>query len=293
MTWKGIVLAGGTGSRLFPVTTAVSKQLLPIYDKPMVFYPLSLLMLAGIRDVLLISTARDLGAYQELLGTGAGFGVRMSYAEQARPEGLAQAFLIGREFVGDASVCLVLGDNLLFGQGLTDKLRAACARTSGATVFAYEVKDADRFAVVDFDAQGRALSIEEKPAVPRSRFAVPGIYFYDNRVLDYARALTPSARGELEVTDLNRRYLADGELHVEILGRGYAWLDAGTHDSLIAASHFVQTVESRQRFKIACLEEIGYSRGWIDADALRAQAARFRGTEYAEHLLSLLSAERR
>ncbi|MGE0483635.1 MAG: glucose-1-phosphate thymidylyltransferase RfbA [Gammaproteobacteria bacterium] len=289
MTWKGIILAGGSGTRLYPVTTVISKQLLPVYNKPMVYYPLSVLMLAGIRDVLLISTPRDLPAYRELLGDGSDFGLRMEYLEQAQPEGIAQAFVLGGDFIADDPVCLVLGDNILFGHGLTDLLKCAVAEPAGATVFAYAVRDAGRFAVVEFDAEHRVLSIEEKPLNPRSRWAVPGLYFYDNEVVDIARRLRPSSRGELEITDVNAAYLEQGRLRVQLLGRGYAWLDAGTHDSLVAASQFVQTIESRQRYKIACLEEIAFNAGWIDADRVVSQANRYRGTEYGEHLASLVS----
>ncbi|MGR8919337.1 MAG: glucose-1-phosphate thymidylyltransferase RfbA [Gammaproteobacteria bacterium] len=289
MAWKGILLSGGSGTRLYPVTSVVSKQLLPIYNKPMVFYSLSVLMLAGIREILLISTPHDLPLYRELLGDGSPYGIRLSYAPQPSPDGLAQAFIIGREFIAEDNVSLVLGDNILFGHGLTDKLTKACAREVGATVFAYAVKDPDRFAVISLDDAGRPVALEEKPENPGSRLAVPGLYFYDNQVVDFARTLRPSARGELEITDVNKRYLERGELAVEMLERGYAWLDAGTHDSLIAASQFVQTVESRQQFMIACLEEIAYNRGWIDRETVLAQAARYRGTDYGAHLEALIA----
>lgn len=288
MQWKGIVLAGGSGTRLAPVTQVVSKQLLPVYDKPMIFYSLSLLMLAGIREIAIISTPHDIGQYQQLLGDGAQYGVSFTYLTQPQPDGLAQAFLLGETFIGSDNVALVLGDNVMFGHGLTDQLRAARERERGATVFAYAVKDPSSFAVVTLDGEGNPISIDEKPAEPKSRYAVPGLYFYDNNVVGIAHQVKPSPRGELEITDVNRAYLAAGELNVEVLGRGYAWLDAGTHDSLIAASLFVQTVEARQRFKIACLEEIAFTSGWIGENMVRDQASRYKGTDYGAHLLELL-----
>jgi glucose-1-phosphate thymidylyltransferase len=284
---KGIVLAGGSGTRLHPSTRGISKQLLPIYDKPMVFYPLSTLMLAGIRDVLLISTPEDLPSYRRLLGDGRPMGLRLEYAAQPRPEGLAQAFLIGRDFVGGDRVALALGDNVFYGHGLPEMLQRAAARERGATVFGYQVHDPERYGVVEFDADGRVVGIEEKPARPRSSYAVTGLYFYDNRVLDVAAGLSPSARGELEITDVNVRYLEWGELHVELLGRGFAWLDTGTHQSLLQASNYVETLEQRQGLKIACLEEIAFARGWITVDELERQGKVMESSSYGQYLLRL------
>ena len=284
---KGIVLAGGSGTRLYPITQGVSKQLLPVYDKPMIYYPLSVLMLAGIRDILLITTPEDIGSFRRLLGDGSQFGIRLDYAIQPNPDGLAQAFLIGEEFIGDDRVCLVLGDNIFYGQGFSPLLREAAQRTRGATVFGYQVKDPERFGVVAFDEQRRAISIEEKPARPRSNFAVTGLYFYDNQVVELARQVRPSPRGELEITSINQAYLERGELQVELLGRGFAWLDTGTHDSLLEAGQFVATIENRQGYKIACLEEIAFKNGWLTADNLRDRSQRLAKSSYGAYLLSL------
>lgn len=290
--YKGIVLAGGNGTRLHPITLGVSKQMLPIYDKPMIYYPLSVLMLAGIRDVLVISTPEDLPGFRRMLGDGARFGIRLQYAEQPRPEGLAQAFLIGAGFIGDDNVCLVLGDNIFYGHHFSDTLRLAVARERGATIFGYHVTDPERFGVVEFDAERRVVSIEEKPSRARSQYAVPGLYFYDNEVMRVARGIRPSARGELEITDVNRAYLERGDLHVELLGRGFAWLDTGTHESLLEAGMFVQAVEHRQGLKIACLEEIGYRNRWLTREQLQAEGHAQGHTGYGQYLLRLVEEER-
>jgi len=288
---KGIVLAGGSGTRLHPLTLAISKQLLPVYDKPLIYYPLSVLMLAGIREILIITTPEDAAAFRRLLGDGSQFGLSLQYATQAEPNGIAQAFLIGEEFIAGEPVALVLGDNLFYGSGFSPKLRDAATLTEGAAVFGYQVKDPERFGVVEFDAGLNAISIEEKPAEPRSRWAVTGLYFYDGEVVDVARRVQPSARGELEITSVNQDYLSRGKLRVELLGRGYAWLDTGTHESLLEAAHFVQTVEHRQGFKVACLEEIAYRAGWLDRETVRRRGEAMGKTGYGRYLIEVADEE--
>lgn len=284
---KGIILAGGSGTRLYPLTKVVSKQLLPVYDKPMVYYPLSVLMLAGIKDILIISTPQDIERYEQILGDGSDYGVSFSYAVQPDPGGLAQAFLIGEDFIGDDNVALVLGDNIFYGHGLTNLLHNASDRKQGATVFGYYVNDPERFGVVEFDQEGKAVSIEEKPNDPKSNYAVTGLYFYDNRVIDIAKNIEPSERGELEITDINKKYLEMGELNVELLGRGYAWLDTGTHASLLEASQFIETVEKRQSLKIACLEEIAYKMGYISRGKLLELAEPLKKNQYGQYLIKI------
>ena len=285
--FKGIVLAGGSGSRLHPITKGVSKQLLPIYDKPMIFYPISVLMLSGIREILIISTPEDMDGYKRLLGDGSSFGLSIKYAIQPSPDGLAQAFIIGEDFIGDSNVALVLGDNIFYGQHFSNNLNTAASRKKGATVFGYHVKDPERFGVVEFDGEGNVLSIEEKPTNPKSNFAVTGLYFYDNDVIEIAKSIKPSPRGELEITDINNVYKNRGDLKVELLGRGFAWLDTGTHDSLMEAGQFVQTVEKRQGLKVACLEEIAFHNGWLSKELLLKQAGALKKTSYGEYLVKV------
>ena len=289
---KGIILAGGSGTRLYPITQTISKQLLPIYDKPMIYYPLSTLMLAGIRDVLIINTPHEQELFQRLLGDGSQWGMRIAYAAQPSPDGLAQAYLIGRDFVAGGPSCLVLGDNIFYGDGLTRQLRAASAQTHGATVFGYWVRDPERYGVAEFDASGKVVGLEEKPTQPRSHYAVTGLYFYDGRACDFAASLKPSPRGELEITDLNRCYLEDGSLQLEKLGRGYAWLDTGTHESLLQASNFIETIEARQGLRVCCPEEIAYANHWIDAAQLTALAKPLAKNGYGQYLLSLIEHSR-
>lgn len=289
VTTKGIILAGGSGTRLYPITKGVSKQLLPIYDKPMIYYPLSVLMLAGIQDVLIITTPEDKDSFERLLGDGSQFGIRLQYAIQPSPDGLAQAFIIGEDFIGDSNVCLVLGDNIFYGQGFTPMLKQAVARAKGATVFGYQVKDPERFGVVEFDEQKRAISLEEKPKYPKSHFAVTGLYFYDNEVIQIAKQVKPSERGELEITTVNQMYLERGELNVELLGRGFAWLDTGTHASLLEAAQFVETLEKRQGYKVACLEEIALSQGWLSKAQVLSIGQSMSKNDYGQYLISLVN----
>lgn len=288
MNRKGIVLAGGSGTRLYPLTNAISKQLLPVYDKPMIYYPLSVLMLAGIRDILIITTPEDQAAFERQLGDGSDYGIHLSYAVQPSPDGLAQAFVIGEEFVGSDPVCLVLGDNIFYGQGFRPMLADAAKQKRGATVFGYQVKDPRQFGVIEFDENRRAISIEEKPDDPKSQFAVTGLYFYDNDVIEIAKQVEPSGRGELEITSINQAYLQRGDMHVQVLGRGFAWLDTGTNESLLAAAQFVETIETRQGYKIACLEEIGFINGWLSADQVREAGNRLAKNSYGQYMLSLL-----
>lgn len=289
---KGIVLAGGSGTRLHPITRGVSKQLLPVYDKPMIFYPISVLMLADIRDILIITTPQDLSSYQRLLGDGSDFGISLSYVVQDNPNGLAEAFILGEDFIADDNVALILGDNIFYGQGFSPTLKAARARKSGATVFGYAVKDPGRFGVVEFDADMRAISIEEKPLKPKSNMAVTGLYFYDNSVVEIAKSIKPSDRGELEITSINDIYLKQGNLNVEVLGRGFAWLDTGTHESLLEASHFVQTIELRQGYKIACLEEIAFSKSWLSVEQVARVASEMHKNGYGKYLLDIVNEHR-
>ena len=288
-TTKGIILAGGSGTRLYPITKGVSKQLLPIYDKPMIYYPLSVLMLAGIQDILIITTPEDKESFERLLGDGSQFGIRLQYAIQPSPDGLAQAFIIGEEFIGHSNVCLVLGDNIFYGQGFTPMLKQAVAREKGATVFGYQVKDPERFGVVEFDAQKRAVSLEEKPNQPKSNFAVTGLYFYDNDVIQIAKQVKPSERGELEITTVNQMYLEQGDLNVELLGRGFAWLDTGTHASLLEAAQFVETLEKRQGYKVACLEEIALNNGWLSKEQVLVIGQSMSKNDYGQYLISLVT----